>query len=163
MSSSQLALEYESMVERHELYAKYGIAAEAAQLFETELGTLLLCLRALDKGWHIVPDGEAAQETLDEIDRSTLGRLLHNLKRHIKIEGDLEDGFLSALEARNRLSHGFFERHNLKIQTEHGRKEMVADLDRLHRELFHAWRSAGDLSTIIAELVGRSAENKPPF
>ena len=61
MSGSQLALEYESMMDRHELYAKYGIAAEAAQLFETELGTLLLCLRALDNGWHLVPDGEAAR------------------------------------------------------------------------------------------------------
>lgn len=50
MSGSQLEVEYEGMADRHELYAKYGIAAEAAQLFETELGTLLLGLRGLDEG-----------------------------------------------------------------------------------------------------------------
>ena len=118
MSGSQLDVEYENMADRHELYAKYGIAAEAAQLLETELGTLLLCLRALDEGWHITPNGDAAREVLDQIDRSTLGRLLHRLKQHIKIEGDLEERFSSALEARNRLMHGFFERHNFKIETE---------------------------------------------
>jgi hypothetical protein len=157
MSTSQLDVEYKSMRERHELYAKFGIAAEAAQLFETELGTLLLCLRALDNGWHIVPDGGAAQQVLNEIDRSTLGRLLHNLKRHIKIEGSLEGTFLSALEARNRLSHGFFERHNFKIQTEDGRREMVADLDSLHAELFAAWQATVNLTTIISAVVRHGA------
>jgi hypothetical protein len=161
MSGSQLEVEYKGMADRHELYAKYGIAAEAAQLFETELGTLLLCLRALDEGWHIVPDGEAAREVLDEIDRSTLGRLLHRLKRHIKIEGDLEESFSSALEARNRLMHGFYERHNFKIQTEDGRREMVADLDALHGELFAAWRTADKLTTIISAVVQHGAAGRP--
>ena len=65
---------------------------------------------------------------------------------------------MSALEARNRLSHGFFERHNLKIQTEDGRRKMIADLDCLHRELFLAWRTASDLSTIIVDVVERGGE-----
>jgi len=65
MSGSQLAVEYESMADRRELYAKYGIAAEAAQLFETELGTLLLALRGLENDWHLVPDGAAAKAVLD--------------------------------------------------------------------------------------------------
>ena len=160
MSGSQLKVEYEGMADRHELYAKFGIAAEAAQLFETDLGTLLLCLRALDNGWHLVPDGEAARQVVDEIDRSTLGRLLHNLKRHIKIEGDLEEGFMSALAARNQLSHGFFEKHNFKIQTEEGRREMIADLDRLHGELFAAWRAADKLTTIISAAVRHGAEGR---
>jgi hypothetical protein len=42
------------------LYAKFGITAEAVQQFETELGTLLLLLRGIEKGWHIAPDGEQA-------------------------------------------------------------------------------------------------------
>lgn len=103
----------------------------------------------------------AAQEGLDQIDSSTLGRLLNNLKRYLKIEGDLEEGFMSALEARNRLSHGFFERHNFKIQTEDGRKEMISDLDGLHSKLFLAWRSASDLLTIITEVVRRGGEGVP--
>ena len=160
MGGSQLEVEYEGMANRHELYAKYGIAAEAAQLFETDLGTLLLCLRGLAEGWHVVPDGEAARDVLVSIDRSTLGRLLNDLKRHIKVEGDLEEGFMLGLTARNRLMHGFFERHNFKIQTEDGRREMIADLDRLHGELFAAWQTAHTLSTIISEAVRLSAEGR---
>ena len=160
MSGSQLEVEYEGMADRHELYAKYGIAAEAAQLFETELGTLLLCLRALEKDWHIVPDGAAAREVLESIDSSTLGRVLNDLKRHVTIDSDLEEGFSSALMARNRLMHGFFERHNFKIHTKEGRREMIADLDRLHGELFAAWRTADKLTTIISAVVRHGAQGR---
>ena len=155
---SQLKIEYDGMVERRELYAKYGLAAEAAQLFETELGTLLLALRGLENDWHVIPDGAAARETLDAIDRSTLGRILTNLKRHIAIEGALEELLASALKARNRLTHGFFERHNFKIQTEDGRKHMIGDLDALHSELFAAWRAASGLTAIISSVVRHTAQ-----
>jgi hypothetical protein len=160
MSGSQLEVEYKDMADRRELYAKYGIAAEAAQLFETELGTMLLCFRALEKDWHIVPDRAAAREALDSIDRSTLGRLLNDLKRFVTIEADLEKNFSSALRARNRLMHGFFERHNFSIQNEDGRREMIADLDRLHGELFAAWRAADRLSTALSAVVRQGAQER---
>jgi len=162
MGGSQLDVEYDGMRDRHELYAKYGIAAEAAQLFETELGTLLLCLRALEHGWDVVPDGEAAREVLNEIDRSTLGRLLHNLRRHINIEGALEEEFALALDARNRLMHGFFERHNFKIQSEQGRREMIEDLKNLHKKLCTAWQTADKLTTIISAVVRHGAKSRQP-
>lgn len=162
MSGSQLEVEYEGMVDRGELYAKYGIAAEAAQLFETEMGTLLLGLQGLENDWQVLPDGAAAREVLDKIDRSTLGRLLNDLKRYITIEGDLEEVFASALNARNQLMHGFFERHNFRIQTEDGRKMMIADLDRLHGECFEAWRTAAKLTTIITTVLRHIAESKHP-
>jgi hypothetical protein len=161
MTTTQLAVEYASMAERHELYAKFGIAAEAAQLFETELGTLLLGLKGLDEGWHVVPDGVAAGEILKDINRSTLGRLLAKLKPHIEIEGDLEDIFSSGLKARNRLMHGFFERHNFKIQTEVGRAKMIADLDELHGSAFVAWRTADKLTTVIMAVLKHGAKDRP--
>lgn len=141
---SQLDVEYESMADRHELYARFGITAEAAQLFESELGTSLLALRGLENDWHIVLAGTAAREVLDHIDRSTLGRVLNDLKRRITIEGDLEQTFSAALRARNRLSHGFFERHNFKIHSEEGARIMIADPDEMHGEFFAAWQLAGD-------------------
>lgn len=52
------------MASRDELYAKFGMTAEAAQLFELELGTLLLCVRGLEAGWHVLPDGATATEVL---------------------------------------------------------------------------------------------------
>ena len=158
MSSSQLEIEFESMIDRHELYAKYGIAAEAAQLFETELGTLLLCVRGLENGWHIVPDGAEARKVLDAIDRSTLGKVLNTLKRHIDINDDLEQCFSSALKARNRLMHGFFEKHNFKIQNKKGQREMITDLENIHGELFTAWQTAGGLTTIVSAVIDEGVQ-----
>jgi hypothetical protein len=149
MTASQLSVEYEAMTERHELYAKYGFACEAAQLFETELGTLLLSLQGLEAEWHSQPDPIAASKYLDEINKNTMGRLLHRLRGHLTFEGDLEGAFTSALTARNRLMHGFFERHNLKIQSHDGRAQMIADLDRLHQEVFDAWQWASQLSNVM--------------
>ena len=115
MSGSQLSIEFESMPDRYELYAKFGIAAEAAQLFETELGTLLLGFRGSEKNWHIEPDGAAARVVVDKIDRSTLGKHLDDLRNYINFEGGVEDVFFSGLAARNQLAHGYFERHGLRI------------------------------------------------
>lgn len=154
VSVSQLSVEYEAMADRHELYAKYGIAAEAAQLFETELSTMLLCLRALQNGWHIVPDSERASAVLSEIDKKTMGGLIRDLKPYIDLDEAIEARFAAALDARNRLIHGFFERHNFKIRTSAGRDEMAGDLEQLHEQLFHAWQTASGITTIIGELIG---------
>jgi len=140
---------------RDELYAKFGITAEAAQLFETDLGTLLLCARGLESGWHVVPDGESARDLLREVDRSTLGGLLSKLKRHVGLDEDLSARFASALAARNRLNHGFYERHNFKIHTDDGRDEMMADLEALHDELFAAWRLAGAMTSLASDIILR--------
>lgn len=146
------------MASRDELYAKFGITAEAAQLFETELGTLLLCLQAQREGWHEAPNGTAARAFLDQIDRKTLGRLLADVKSHVRFEDGAEEFFTSALNARNRLTHGFFERQNFRIQTDDGRDKMVADLEELHTELFAAWQVASALSKAVADELRKPAQ-----
>lgn len=125
-----------------QIHAKFGVTAEAIQLFETELGTLILYIQGANNGWLAVPDPESAQTALDRIERSTLGGLVTTLKKQIGIDQSLVGRFDSALQARNRLNHGFFERHNLKIETDQGRNEMFAELEELHTELFSAWQIA---------------------
>ena len=141
------------MATRDEVYAKFGITAEAAQLFETELGTLLLWAYGLRNDWHVTPDGERARAALQDINRSTLGRLLTTLKNHIHLGDDLESRFASALQARNRLNHGFFEKHNFGIQTEEGRDAMLADLECLHNELFNAWQVASAMTKVAMQAI----------
>ena len=87
------------MATREALYAKFGETAEAAQLFETELGTLLLSLSALENGWHVTPDPVEARKTLDQIEAHTLGRLLGVLKGKISFDEHLAERFASALRA----------------------------------------------------------------
>ena len=141
------------MATRDELYAKFGITAEAAQLFETELGTLLLGARGLGGNWHVEPSPEEGGRLLEEINRSTLGHLLKTLKRHVEFKPDLETKLTSALKARNRLTHGFYERHNFKIQTDEGRDQMIADLELLHEELFQAWQLASAMTLLLSDII----------
>lgn len=148
------------MASRDELYAKFGIAAEAAQLFETELGTLLLCVRGLQCGWYVAPDGASAKVLLRDLDRSTLGGLVTKLKQHVDLDDELVARLSSALRARNRLSHGFFERHGLKIKSDEGRDEMLADLEALHCELFGAWQLTSTMTSLASGVLTRKrAEN----
>ena len=130
------------MATRENVYCKFGITAEAAQLLETSLGTLLLSVEGLLNGWHEGTHGEEAAVALERIERRTVGTLLKELQKLVKFEGDLPALFSSALKTRNRLIHGFYERHDFKIQTDEGRDVMMADLEEMHTELFNAWRVA---------------------
>jgi hypothetical protein len=138
---------------RDDLYCKFGITAEAAQLFETELGSLLLAAQGAKKGWHVQPDPERGRKLLDEIDRHTLGQALSSVKSVVKIDDYSINSFAGALKARNRLMHGFFERHAFKIQTDEGRDEMIADLELLHAELFRAYQLASAMTHIALEFI----------
>lgn len=135
------------MASRDEVYSKFGMTAEAAQLLETALGTALLGIKGLKRGWHLSPQPDEAWRALDRIEKSTLGTLLKEIQEHVTFEGDLPAFFFAALKTRNRLMHGFYEHHNFKIQTDEGRDEMLADLETMHTELFNAWQVADQISS----------------
>ena len=136
------------MATRDQLYSKFGITAEAAQLFETSMGTLLLLAGGKGEGWLDGKSKDAAKQEWDFVEGNTLGRVLGRLKD--KTDFDAEPvlaHFKNGLEARNRLFHGFYERHNFGIQTEKGREEMIGELEGLHQVLFDCWQMAEELKT----------------
>lgn len=137
------------MASRDELYAKFGITAEAAQLFETALGTFLLGAEGLKRGWHEAPDRTKATETVSRIEKSTLGRLLKSTQGVIEFDDALIAAFQKALATRNRLMHGFYLRHDFSIQTDEGRDEMINDLEEMHTSLFNAWQLADTMSGVL--------------
>lgn len=140
------------MASRAELYEKFGLTAEAAQLFETAVGTIVLAARGHNRGWFQEADPEAAAASLAERDSLTLGRALRALERELTIgDSTVLEAFRRGLKSRNLLFHGFFERHNFKIQTEAGRTEMIADLDVLHEDLFQCWRLAEAVTSTLFE------------
>src|SRR5437016_5656269 len=64
-----------------DIYRKFGEASEAAQLLETDLGTLLLFCGAVEEGLitkTLKVDRQRAADLLDRIDRQTLGQLIKN-------------------------------------------------------------------------------------
>jgi len=54
--------------------------------------------------------------------------------------------------------HGFFEKHNFKIQNEKGQREMITDLKNIHGELFTAWQTAGGLTTIVSAVIDEGVQ-----
>ena len=151
------------MAKRKKVYQKFGEAAEAAQLFETALGTALLCAEGLQKGWHSKPDPDAAAKILGEIGGITLGNILRRFKNLIHIEeSGIPEQFGRALKARNRLMHGFFEYHNFAIDTPDGRDQMIDDLRSLENELHLSHGVAADIAKALSDTFLEFSEGKAP-
>lgn len=130
------------MATRDEVYSKFGVTAEAAQLFETEVGTILFAREGEERGWHLKANPEKAAVFYEKMNRQTLGQILTSLREYIDFEDSVAECFELALKARNRLNHGFFERHNFAIFAEGGREAMIAELEAMHTQLFAAYKIA---------------------
>lgn len=128
------------MATREAVYEKFGRTAETAQLFETDLGSILLALEGGKHGWHLSPNPALASEFFEKLNRKTLGQILKAVKERADIEEDVDEIFQRALAARNDLNHGFFEKHNFKIFDDRQRDLMIVELDRLHKQLDDAWQ-----------------------
>ncbi len=142
------------MLTLDDVYRKFGETAEAAQLLETELGTMLLIIRAADEGLFTQPDSVRAFDILQAIDRHTLGQLLKGLKSKTRSLDMLEQLLWDALQARNCLLHSFYRKHNFHRNSEEGRKIMIDDLNSLHDILLGAYKaillSGVDLDAVAA-------------
>lgn len=150
------------MATREDVYCKFGLAAEAGQLFETELGTLLLFAKGLKGGWHISPKPDDGLKLLRDIEKQTLGRLLGNVKDVMAFDEGLEVMLAAALKARNRLNHGFFERHHFRIQTDDGRDMMWHELEELHTEMFEAWQVVSAMTKVCLSFMTEQQETASP-
>lgn len=140
------------MVTRDEVYAKFGLTAEASQLFETELGTIILACEGEERGWHLKANPQEAADFYEKLNRKTLGQVLGSLKEYLDLDAEVAQLFGDALKARNRLNHGFFERHNFAIFSDEGRSAMIAELETMHVQLAAAYDVA---QPVAAQLVGR--------
>jgi len=123
-----------------DVYRAFGYAAEAAQLLETELGTLLFQIRCEDLALVGGDRGVEARPILDKINHSTLGALLKKVDAETNDLAHASEDLARALAERNRLSHHFFRQHNNRRNTDEGRAVMVADLERIQSTIFAAYK-----------------------
>ena len=123
------------------VYRKFGETAEAAQLIETELGTILLAARCIKEGLLENQNPARAADILGSVNRYTLGQLFKNLKNHNQSLDALEDLLLRALEERNRLFHSFYRTHNFRRNSDEGRALMLEDLEAIHSVLLEAYKA----------------------
>ena len=131
-----------------DIYRKFGEASEAAQLLETELGTILLETHAIDSDLLSGERREEAAEILKSINKSTLGQVLKRIGEKTPNLEQATELFARALAERNRLSHSFFRQHNFRRNSGDGRAVMLADLESIHRTLLEAYKVALAVSGI---------------
>jgi hypothetical protein len=149
-----------------DVYRKFGEVSEAAQIVETDLGTMLLFFGIVDEGL-ITPtlevDREGATALLRRINRHTFGQLLKNTKRHTDALDQLEPLLSKALDERNRLAHSFYRQHNFRKNSEAGRAIMMKDLEAIHETLLEAMKALSLLSGIdldaLAEQMAKARES----
>lgn len=123
-----------------DVYRKFGEASEAAQLLETELGTLLLWEQAIAEDLR-GDDGIRATEIMWGINRQTLGTLIKNAKGKSQPVEGVAALLERALRKRNRLSHSFYRQHNFRRNSGEGRAVMMTDLEAIHDGILEAYKA----------------------
>jgi hypothetical protein len=129
-----------------DVFRKFGEAAEAAQLLETELGNMLLAARCIDEGLLENKNPERAADILGSVNRHTLGELLKSLNNRTQSLDALDGLLVKARDERNRLSHSFYRQHNFRRNSEEGRALMLEDLEGIHSALLDAYKAVLALS-----------------
>ena len=143
-----------------DVYRKFGYAAEAAQLVETELGNLLIEHGIVEENLVNQPDPKRAADLLRQINRHTLGQLIIKLKAKNHSIANLEDVLEKALDERNRLFHSFYRQHNLRRNSDEGRQRMLDDLEGIHNALLDAYKAVMLLSGVDLDKL---ASLQPPL
>ena len=139
-----------------DVYRKFGEVSEAAQLLETELGTLLLAHKCIDAGLIANRDPNRATAIYDQINKQTFGQLMQSLGKAGASIGGLEQLLSNALVSRNRLAHSFYLKHNFRRNSDDGREVMLRDLEAIHEDLLDAYKavlllSGVDLERLVAD------------
>jgi hypothetical protein len=140
-----------------DVYRKFGETAEAAQLIETDLGTILLTARCMSEGLLTNKNPARAADILSSVNRQTLGQLLKNLNNRTQSLDALEDLLSKALQARNRLFHSFYRQHNLRRNSDEGRSLMLQDLEAIHATLLDAYKALLILSGVDVDALAGMA------
>ena len=147
------------MITLANVYEKFGEVSEAAQLLETELGTMLLAHECLDADLVSNPDTAKASEVFQKVNKHTLGRLISVLKakqRDLAVSSVVLE---KALDARNFLSHSFYRHHNFRRNSPEGRELMLNDLERLHTEILDAYLALLSANGVNVDERVASGEN----
>ena len=140
-----------------DVYWKFGFAAEAAQLLETELGNMLIKHGVVEENLVNQPNPNRAADLFRQVDRQTFGQLSTKLKTKNQAVANLEDVLAKALDERNRLFHSFYRQHNFRRNSDEGRQRMLDDLESIHKTLLEAYKAVMLLSGVDLDKLATTA------
>jgi len=132
-----------------DVFAHFGLAAYHAQCFEMELKNIFLLLIRANNRSLSIPLLEQCEAVLG---KQTLGTLIRDIRKVVSFD----DGCVTAIEAaltnRNRLMHGFYERHATDFLSHTGRETMIRELE----SYSDSFETADTVARSVSGAIGKS-------
>ena len=134
-----------------DVFAHFGLAAYHAQCFEMELKNIfLLLIRANNRSLSI-----AILEQYEAVlDKQTLGTLVRDIRKIVSFDDGCVSAIEAALASRNRLMHGFYERHATGMLSHIGREAMIRELESYSETFEIADTVARSVSGTVGKALG---------
>lgn len=138
-----------------DVFAHFGLAAYHAQCFEMELKNIFLLLIRVNNRSLLIPLLEQCEAVLD---KQTLGTLVRDIRKVVSFGDGCVVAIESALTNRNRLMHGFYERHATNLLSKTGRDTMIHELETYSTSFEIADTVARSVSGAIGKSLGITDE-----
>ena len=136
---------------RKDVFAWYGSAAYAAQLFEVELVTLMLCHEKKEKPEISVADIDDLDSKLS---KKTMGQLIHDLNKRFTLTDRFKNTLIGYRDQRNYLAHEFFYSNGSKLLSPKGCQELIQELQSKYANLKEADRVMSEMSSTVRKESG---------
>lgn len=138
-----------------EVYARFGLAAFKAQVFDHALVNLLTVLGMID-GRTKSP--EEIDQCFEDLFRKTTGRLIRDVADQARLESQDLVACRTAVAQRNRLIHSFFRDHAEDFMTSHGQQVMLDELGDISDVIQKADDACHRVTMTVAEPYGFTDE-----
>lgn len=140
-----------------ETYARFGLAAYQAQVFEAGIVNLITTLSAYQSRVGR-PFTTADIDALNaDLFSQTAGRLVRKLRLVLGDDPHI-DACKFAVRERNRLIHNFFRDHDRDFMTADGMQRMLDDADEIRRLLTQADAVSAEMTRAIFAKLGVGPE-----
>lgn len=142
--------------DRKEVMSFTGLAVFYAQALE---GNLVWLASLANLSEPIILTEESLGAASADMQRRTMGQLLRAVRDRVPIPDEFDDELRNALDARNRLIHGFFRHRKNDYESEVGRREMIAELRRTADILKNTNHSVARFVLTVSELLQEAADS----
>ena len=103
---------------------------------------------------------EFFKNIIEQINKSTLGKLLKQIRNIVHFDNSALKMINDALDCRNYLFHNFFRTHNFAIFIAKGRMEMISDLKDIQSKLNLAIIALVNIGDLIDKISDRQIINE---
>ena len=114
-------------------YAQFGVAVFRAQTLEVEIVNAMVIARLPEK------DHTSRQKIDAFMNRPlTLGQLLNELKKYVRVHDELKQTLRDAWKKRNWLAHNYFKGRGMELMSSAGCNLMISELKEAEQLFWHA-------------------------